>query len=168
MPGIIVNSNAGLGTYDGINQNKYVATLDGPWMDAIFGAAFPKTKIAGSPVPAGPGGSVSVVGGEDIVLTKSSRNKKAAVEFLRYMLGYGSQAQMALAGQMPVLKSSSRWLTKVKPYYETYVQQLATAKPRTPTPKWTQIDQVFVTQIAKAFQGARVGAAGADRGGSSD
>ncbi len=40
------------------------------------------------------------------------------------------------------------------PYYATYVQQLATAKPRTPTPKWTQIDQVITTDVAKAFQGS--------------
>jgi multiple sugar transport system substrate-binding protein len=154
MPGIIVNSNAGLGTYDGINQGKYIATLDGPWMDAIFGAAYPNIKLEGSLVPTGPGGSVSVVGGEDIVLTKASKNKTAALQFLRYMLGFGTQAQMAQAGQMPVLTSSSKWLTRVHPYYATYVKQLATAKPRTPTPKWTQIDQVFVTQIAKAFQGS--------------
>jgi len=154
MPSIIVNSNGGLGTYDGINQNKYVATLDGPWMDAIFSAAYPKTSIAGSLVPKGPGGSVSVVGGEDIVMTKASKNKTAALQFLRYMLGYGTQAQMALAGQMPVLKSSSRWLTRVHSYYATYVTQLANAKPRTPTPKWTQIDQVITTDVAKAFQGS--------------
>ena len=154
MPGIIVNSNAGLGTYDGINQDKYVATLDGPWMNAIFSVVFPKTQVAGSLIPAGAGGSVSVVGGEDIVMTKASKNKTAALQFLRYMLGYGSQAQMALAGQMPVLTSSAKWLTRVHPYYATYVKQLASAKPRTPTPKWTQIDQVFVTQIAKAFNGS--------------
>ena len=156
MPGIIVNSNAGLGTYDGINQNKYVATLDGPWMNAIFSAAYPKTQVAGALIPAGAGGSVSVVGGEDIVMTNASKNKTAALTFLRYMLGYGSQAQMALAGQMPVLKSSSAWLTRVHPYYATYVKQLATAKPRTPTPKWTQIDQVITTDVAKAFQGEPV------------
>lgn len=154
MPAIIVDQNAGLGTYDGINQNKYVATLDGPWMDAIFGAAFPKTQIRGTLVPAGPGGSRSVVGGEDIVLTKSSPNKTAALTFLRYMLGYGSQAQMALAGQMPVLKSSSKWLTRVHSYYAPFVKQLATAEPRTPTPKWTQIDQVITQDVAKAFQGS--------------
>src|SRR5581483_3503283 len=90
MPGIIVNSNAGLGTYDGINQNKYVATLDGPWMNAIFSAAYPKTQVAGALIPAGAGGSVSVVGGEDIVMTNASKNKTAALTFLRYMLGYGS------------------------------------------------------------------------------
>ena len=70
------------------------------------------------------------------------------------MDSYGTQAQMALAGQMPILKSSTKWLTKVHSYYAPYLKQIANAKPRTPTPKWTQIDQVLVTQIAKAFQGS--------------
>ena len=154
MPGIIVDSNAGLGTYDGINQNKYVATLDGPWSFAIFGAVFPKVHLAGTTIPAGPGGSISVVGGEDVVMTKSSAHKAAALQFMRYLLGFGTQAQFALAGQMPVLKTSTKWLTRVHPYYAAYLKQIATARPRTPTPKWTQIDQVLVTDIAKAFQGS--------------
>lgn len=154
MPGIMVDSNAGLGTYDGINQNKYVSTLDGPWSFAIFAGAFKNIKLAGSLIPAGPGGSVSVVGGEDIVMTKASKNKTAAAEFMRYMLGSFAQTQMARAGQMPVIKTSSKWLTKIHPYYATYLKQIASAQPRTPTPKWTQIDQVITTDVAKAFQGS--------------
>ncbi len=99
MPGIIVDSNAGLGTYDGINQNKYVSTLDGPWSFAIFAGAYKNTQLAGSLIPAGPSGSVSVVGGEDIVMTKASKNKTAAAAFLRYMLGTSAQTQMARAGR---------------------------------------------------------------------
>jgi multiple sugar transport system substrate-binding protein len=143
----------GLGTYDGIHQGKYVSMLDGPWAFAILNSQYPSMKLAGSLVPAGEGGSVSVVGGEDIVLTNQSPNKAAALQFLRYMLGYGSQAQMALAGQMPVLKSSAKWLTRVHPYYATFVKQLANARPRTPSPQWPKIDQVLQLQIAKAFKG---------------
>ena len=154
MPGIIVDSNNGVGTYDGINQGKYISTLDGPWMFAIFGSAFKGTQLAGTTVPAGPGGSVSVVGGEDIVLTKSSKNKAAAEQFLRFMLGPWAQNQMARAGQMTVLKSLTKQLVKIHPYYSTYLKQISNARPRTPTPKWPQIDQVLVTQVAKAFQGS--------------
>jgi multiple sugar transport system substrate-binding protein len=105
-------------------------------------------------VPAGPGGSVSVVGGEDIVLTKASKNKAAAEEFMRFMLHSFAQTQMAHAGQMPVLKSSTKSLVKIHPYYATYLKQIASAKPRTPTPKWPQIDQVITTDVAKAFTGS--------------
>ena len=55
---------------------------------------------------------------------------------------------------MPVLKSAEGWLPTIHAYYDTYLKQIATARPRTPTPKWPQIDQVLNTEIAKAFQGS--------------
>jgi multiple sugar transport system substrate-binding protein len=58
MPNIIVDSNGGLGTYDGLNQKKYAGMLDGPWSFAIFSTAYKNTQLAGAMVPAGPGGSV--------------------------------------------------------------------------------------------------------------
>ncbi len=153
MPNIVLGGNGGLGTYDGISQGKYVATLDGPWMFAIFAAAFKNTKIAGTTIPAGPGGSVSVVGGEDIVMTHSSKNKAAAADFMRFMLKGWAQNEMARAGQMTVLKSLTKQLIKIHPYYAVYLKQIANARPRTPTPKWPQIDQVLETKLAKAFKG---------------
>ena len=153
MPNIVVDSNGGVGTYDGLNQKKYASMLDGPWSFAIFGAAFKGTTLAGTTVPAGSGGSVSVVGGEDIVMTKSSKNKPAAAEFIRFLDHSYAQLQMARVGQMPVLKSSTKALVKIHPYYSTYLKQIANAQPRTPTPKWPQIDQVLTTEIAKAFTG---------------
>ena len=116
MPGIIVDANGGTGTYDGISQGKYASTLDGPWMFAIFGSAYKGVTLEGSTIPAGPGGSVSVVGGEDIVMTKASKNKPAAEEFMRFMLGPWAQNQMARAGQMPVLKTLTKQLVKIHPY----------------------------------------------------
>ena len=68
-------------------------------------------------------------------MTQSSKHKAAALEFLRYMLGTSAQTQMARAGQMPVLKTSTTWLTKIHSYYAIYLKQIATAQPRTPTPK---------------------------------
>ena len=53
MPNIVVNSNGGLGTYDGINQDKYVGMLDGPWSFAIFAGAYKNTQLAASTIPAG-------------------------------------------------------------------------------------------------------------------
>lgn len=153
MPKIVIDSNGGLGTYDGLDKGKYVSMLDGPWSFAIFASAYKNTQLAGSVLPAGPGGSVSVVGGEDIVMTQASKNKTAAAEFIRFLLRPWAQNQMARAGQMPVIKSLAAKLVKIHPYYATYLKQIANAQPRTPTPKWPQIDQVLQTEIAKAFKG---------------
>jgi ABC-type glycerol-3-phosphate transport system substrate-binding protein len=153
MPNIILGGNGGLGTYDGISQGKYVATLDGPWMFAIFGSAYKNTQVAGTTIPAGPGGSISVVGGEDINMTHTSKHKNEALQFLRFMDSPWAQNQMARAGQMPVIKSLTAKLVKIHPYYSIYLKQIATARPRTPSPHWNQIDQILQTEIAKAFKG---------------
>ena len=153
MPNIVVDSNGGLGTYDGLRRRSTRRCSTARGRSRSSPSAYKNTTLAGTTVPAGPGGSVSVVGGEDIVMTKSSKNKAAAAEFMRFMLHSFAQTQMARAGQMPVLKSSTKSLIKIHPYYATYLKQIATAKPRTPTPKWPQIDQVFQTQVAKAFTG---------------
>lgn len=145
-----------LGTYDGIHNGKYGSMLDGPWAFSILNSQYPNMKLDGTTLPAGAGGSVSVVGGEDIVLTRQSKHQQAALAFMRYMLGSFAQKQMARAGQMPILKSSTAWLTKIHPYYATYLKQIATARPRTPSPQWPKIDQVLTTQIAKAFKGEPV------------
>jgi multiple sugar transport system substrate-binding protein len=118
-------------------------------MFAILGA----NKVVGSLVPSGPGGSVSVVGGEDINLMRTSKNKSAAEQFMRFMVSPWAQNQMARAGQMPVNKSLTAKLVKIHSYYSTYLKQIATARPRTPSPKWPQIDQVLTAEIAKAFKG---------------
>jgi len=47
----------------------------------------------------------------------------------------------------------TKQLVKIHPYYSVYLKQIATARPRTPTPKWPQIDQVLQTEIPKAFKG---------------
>ena len=153
MPNIVVDCNGGLGTYDGINQGKYVAMLDGPWSFSIFAGAYKKTSWPAASFPPDRRqrqrrrrrGHRDDEGLEE----QGGRRGVHAVHARSY-----AQTQMARAGQMPVLKTSTRWLVKIHPYYATYLKQIATAKPRTPTPKWTQIDQL-ITPIAKAFKGER-------------
>jgi multiple sugar transport system substrate-binding protein len=86
-------------------------------------------------------------------MTRTSKHKDAAAQFMRFMLGPWAQNQMARAGQMPVITSLTKKLVKIHPYYGVYLKQIANARPRTPTPKWPQIDQVITTEVAKAFKG---------------
>ena len=76
-PGILGN---GIATSDAIGKAQTATILDGPWMPPIFQKQFPDLKFGMAPMPAGPGGSVSVVGGEDIVMFEQSQNKPAAME----------------------------------------------------------------------------------------
>jgi multiple sugar transport system substrate-binding protein len=154
IPSLITGDQGATGTQDGLATGKYATILDGPWMFPIFGKAYPSFKLKTGLVPAGPGGSVSVVGGEDIVISQSSKNKAAAAEFIRFMLSRWAQTQMAHAGQMPVRSDVSKQLTKINAYFGIFAQQLKTARPRTPSPNWPKIDTVLGNAVAAVIKGA--------------
>ncbi len=78
---------------------------------------------------------------------------RAAAEFLRYLLSQDAQLAMAKVGQMPVLSDLGEQLTSINAYYAPFVTQLATARPRTPTPAWPKIDDILKAQIQQAIQG---------------
>ena len=90
---------------------------------------------------------------EDIVLTRSSKNKLAALKFLRFMISPWAQTQMARAGQMPVRKDVGKSLLLINKGYAVFAKQLETAKPRTPHPNWPKIDQVLGAAVLSAIKG---------------
>lgn len=142
------------GTWDGYKAGQYGAVLEGPWFFASMQNDM-KGKLQGSVVPASKGGSISVVGGENIVMFKSSKNKEAAWKFIQFMLSDEAQVAMAKTGQMPVTKSASaNPVMKEAGYYDAYVQQLQTALPRTPVPTWTKIDKILGDAMEAVFRGA--------------
>ncbi|CAN5545404.1 ABC transporter substrate-binding protein [soil metagenome] len=153
VPDLILGDAGGTPTSDGLATGDYATILDGPWMFPIFADQYPDFDLQTAPVPEGPGGSISVVGGESIVMTQASQNKDAAGEFMRFLLSEESQVEMARVGQMPVLTSLGDELTDIQGYYGVFVDQLASARPRTPTPAWPQIDSVLQEQTQRALRG---------------
>jgi multiple sugar transport system substrate-binding protein len=93
----------GTATSEQFGNDQTATILEGPWMPGIFNAQFPELGFSFTPVPAGPAGSQSVVGGEDIVVFNTTENKDAALAFVRHMLSEESQLAMGKVGQMPVL-----------------------------------------------------------------
>lgn len=155
LPDIILGDSGGLATSDGLATGAYATILDGPWMYPIFAGQYPDFELSAAQVPAAGGGSISVVGGEDIVLTRSSSNKAAAAEFLRHLLAEETQLAMAKVGQMPVLKSIGDDLTDINEYYGPFVEQLATAKPRPVTPAWSAINDILQNEVRAAIKGEK-------------
>jgi multiple sugar transport system substrate-binding protein len=153
LPGIVLGDSGGESTSDGLAKGDYATILDGPWMYPIFQSQYPDFALKDAPVPAGAKGSVSVVGGEDVVLTKASKNKPAAEAFLKYLLSSDAQLAMAKVGQMSVLKDLGSKLTDIQPYYAQFATQLQTAKPRPVTPAWTQIDSILQDDVRAAIKG---------------
>jgi multiple sugar transport system substrate-binding protein len=142
----------GLGTTDALGKGDTGMIVDGPWMPDIFHNQYPNLDYALAPLPAGAAGSVSVVGGEDIVVFKQTQNQAAALAFTRFMLSSEAQLAMGKVGNMPVLKSLTG-NSQLPSYYAIFQQQLLTAQPRTPNPQWSKIDDVVTNAVLKALRG---------------
>ncbi|MCL4560844.1 MAG: extracellular solute-binding protein [Chloroflexi bacterium] len=141
-PGI---KGGGVDTWGLLGKGQIAMILEGPWFPPSFKSQFPDVKYGMALMPAGQGGSISVVGGEDIAMFQQSKNKEAAAEFIRFMLSLDTQLQMATVGQMPVLTetTSSENLAKLPDYFGIFLEQLKNAQARTPVSNWTRVEQIL-------------------------
>ncbi|TAM70477.1 MAG: extracellular solute-binding protein [Microbacteriaceae bacterium] len=153
IPNLITGNKGATGTSDGLPKGKYATIFDGPWMAGIWSSQYPQFKPTYSPIPAGDGGSISVVGGEDIVLTANSKHQAAAEKFIRFTQGKQFQLAMAKTGQMTVVPAFADEQAKIAAYYQTFSDQLKTAKSRIASPNQSKIDTVLTTTLTSAFLG---------------
>jgi multiple sugar transport system substrate-binding protein len=122
-------------------------------MIGIWSGQYPGFKPRYSPVPAGPGGSVSVVGGEDIAMTSASQHQDAAETFIRFTQTADFQLAMAKTGQMSVVTSLAGQEAAASPELKPFIKQLGTARARPSVPQAPQIDTVLQNELTSAFQG---------------
>lgn len=153
IPNLITGNQGAIGTSDGLPSGNYATILDGPWMVGIWGEQYPDFKPVYAPVPAGPGGSISVVGGEDIVLTTASKNQEAALEFIRFSQTEQFQIEMAKTGQMTVIPAYAGKQAEIAPFTAAFAEQLKTAKSRLAIPGSSKVDGILNTELVPAFEG---------------
>ncbi len=133
----------GLDTAGGFATDKIGSLLEGPWMPGIYATQYPNKQINWALMPAGKAGSISVVGGEDIAVFQQSKNKKAATEFVRFMLSPEAQLALSKAGQVPVRPDVTDAAVKEMPYYQLFLEQLKTSKARLPHANWSKIESIL-------------------------
>lgn len=142
-------------SWGGFKGGNYGMLSDGPWFFPIIGLAM-GPNVAAAPMPTGPGGSISVVGGENLVTFASSPNQDADWAFSQFMLSDEAQQAMATVGQIPASRSAaaSTAVTSV-PYLAAFMTQLETAKPRTVTPAWPKLDKILTDAFDAALRGTK-------------
>jgi ABC-type glycerol-3-phosphate transport system substrate-binding protein len=153
IPNLIIGNKGAVQTSDGLPKGTYATILDGPWMTDIWKGQYPDFDPVYSQVPAGPGGSVSVVGGEDIAMTAASKNQDAAARFIAFTQTADFQINMAQTGQMSVVTSLDAQEAAAMPAFAPFIEQLATAKPRPSVPQAPAIDTALQDELTKAFEG---------------
>ena len=83
---------------DGFPKGEYAMYIDGPWAPTTYKAG-KFTGYGTSLIPAGPGGSVSVVGGEDLVIAKGGKHLADTIKFVQFLQSPFAQLAMADAGR---------------------------------------------------------------------
>ncbi len=160
-PGI---KGGGVDTWGSFGKDEVAMILEGPWFPPSFSKQYPDKQYGLALIPAGRGGSTSVVGGEDIVMFQQSQNKEAAAAFIRFMLSMETQLQMASVGQMPVLTATTEGdsLKQMPEYFGIFLEQLKTAKARTPHPVWSKMEEILTNTGTAILSGKVAVQAGMD------
>ena len=140
LSGGITGFNAGdIPMTDGFGTGRYAMMLEGPWKSAELAGAYPDVAYGTAPIPAGEGGSVSVLGGEDIAMFNTA-NKEAAWKFMQFMTSEFAETEMAKCGQIPVNKAALASDTVKAADYAPFIEAIQTAKARPTVAAWSEMD----------------------------
>lgn len=137
--------------WGGVEAGNYTMIVEGPW---FFSSDDKLDAYTPALIPSVDGRSISIVGGEDIVMTSTSSKKDAAWTFIQFLMEDEQQIAMAEAGMIPVTTTAMEKLdTTNSPYVAVYMEQLQTAEARIPCSSWPKIEIILNTAFESAVRG---------------
>lgn len=139
---------------DGFGTGRYMMLLEGPWKTAEMEGAYPDFKYATAEMPAGDGGSASVLGGEDISMFNSA-DKDAAWKFMKFMTSPFAQEEMAKCGQIPVNKEALESDTVKNAAFAPFLEAITTAKSRPTVACWSEMDSELSVAVTSVMNGEK-------------
>jgi multiple sugar transport system substrate-binding protein len=141
------------GFWDGLKTSDgYMETNDGPWFFSLQDKSV-TNNYSIALMPSGAGGSISVIGGEDVAMFKNCKDQSAGWEFMKYLNTEFPQKTMAKIGQMPTntTVANDPDLTS-NPVFKMYMKQLKTGWARVPCANWAEMDNDLNLGFEKAFR----------------
>ncbi|MCV9887312.1 extracellular solute-binding protein [Metabacillus halosaccharovorans] len=141
-------------TWQNIRNGNYFMIDEGPW----FYSVQPNDEIAlinkqtiSAPFPDN-GESSSILGGENIVMTKGTKHREAAWTFMKWMTTDTPQKLLLQAGLLPTNRHVpfSGNLDKY-PYYKSYIESIDQAHLRPQVPEWEQINDIYTNYLRQIF-----------------
>ena len=137
----------------GFPTGAYAMYIDGPWAVPTYEADNPKPNYGIAPFPSGAAGSISTVGGEDIVVARSGHHLTDADKFAEFLDSAYAQDAMASQGDMSTETSDAKTEVKTTPYYKVFAQQLKTAKVRAVSAGYSQMDTAWSNALSEILAG---------------
>lgn len=139
------------GTWGGVEAGNYAMIVEGPW---FYSADDAKPNFPSSPIPSVDGRSISIVGGEDLVMLKDTKHAEEAWKFMKFILTEEAQIPMVNAGMIPTMASNlDKVETSASPWMDAYLEQLKAAAPRTPSAEWPSIEEILNNTFESILRG---------------
>lgn len=139
---------------DDFGTGRYAMMLEGPWKTAELAGAYPDVAYGTAYMPAGEGGSISVLGGEDIAMFNTA-NREAAWKFTQFMTGEYAETAMAKCGQIPVNKVALESDVVKNADYAPFIQAIETAKARPTVAAWSEMDNELTNAMTAVVNGEK-------------
>jgi len=141
-----------LGGEAGLSSNKYAMLFDGPWALTTYKDAH-FTAYGTTLLPRGSGGSVSVVGGEDLVIAAGGKHLADTIKFVKFLSSSFAQLAMARAGDMSGYKTDASSEVMANPGLKIFTEQLLTARARPVTQGYGTLDTDFSNELQQMLAG---------------
>jgi multiple sugar transport system substrate-binding protein len=133
--------------------------LSGPWEIGLLKQAGGEeflSKVGLAPVPAGPAGNTSYIGGSHLAVFKNAKNRDGAWKLVRWLSKAETQEQwFKISGDLPAVQSAwdSNALSS-DPYLKVFGKQLENAQNAPAVTTWTQIGALIDAEAEKVAKGA--------------
>lgn len=139
----------------GFQSGKYAMILNGPW--AVESLKKTGIDFGVGLIPAGPAGTHTNVGGNDLVVFRSTKSPELASEFLMFVASEEMQRMWATRlGQIPVnVKAADAITADEHPYLAVFVEQMKTAVARPQTPYYPEIENLMNPEMQAALDGTK-------------
>lgn len=134
-------------------EGRLAMVMSGPWNVPLFRTRIP--EIAASTVPAGPAGSISTVGGSNLVVLPTCVDREAALAFLEYVTSDAYQLRWSRKlGQIPVsIEALEKAKDSADSLLRVFMEQMRTARARPTLPNFEPVENIFQEQMELTLRG---------------
>lgn len=123
---------------------------DDQWVDAA------RENVGVAPMPAGPSGKAyTFVGGSNLMLFKSSKNKDAAWELMKYLAKDQVQSEYAAKlGMFPAKLAAQKGVGDTSPNHAEFLKAIEQGRTYKPIPQWAQVENAYKTGFGNILDSA--------------
>jgi multiple sugar transport system substrate-binding protein len=120
---------------------------DKVWKDSV------RDQIGIAPLPAGPSGQAyTFVGGSNLMMFKTSKNKDAAWELMKFLSQDDTQRAYAdLMGMFPARLDPQKAVGESTPNHEQFFQAIQNGRSYAPIPQWGQVETAYKTRFGNVL-----------------